>query len=578
MQRLAMVSQCNPGMPSHHCALCLCAALAFHAFLLGFAASRHSPTLLEGSLLAAGVSHWELGRYELYRVNPPLVRMVAAIPVKLVGCETDWSQFVDGPDVRPEYGIGRQFIELNGKRSFWLITIARWACIPFSLVGGVVCFLWARELYTSDTAGVLALCIWCTDPTVIGNGQLITNDAAAASLGLAACYCHWKWLQSPTWKRSAAAGILLGMAILAKTTWLLLLGVWPCLSLVWFIVRRGEQRMAPILVVLFIRLALMFVLALWVININYGFDGSFERYDDYKFASNTMRNIGLHVSSLRCLPLPLPRQFLIGLDSQISDFEGGYSLSYLCGQWRESGWWYYYLCGLLVKVPIGTLALALLVLFACVFAKSLRPTLDEFVLLVPAAIVFAVVSSQTAFNHHFRYVLPCFGFGFVFIGKSAVWISRNGRMKSVICALFLLSVGSSVWSYPHVLSYYNELVGGPRYGHRYMLHSATDWGQDLVYLQKWLERHPNACLRSLAYYGGFEPSAVGLNVPNPRQSNVASRASDPIDSPMNLEPGYYALSAMYVWGDKQEYVPLVRRSEFVATAGYSIYIFRVVAD
>ena len=179
--------------------------LIVHALLLDYAATKHSPTALEGPLLAAGVSHWELGRYELYRVNPPLVRMVAAIPVMLVGCETDWSRFIDGPRTRPEYSIGSQFIELNGERSLWLMTIARWACIPFSLIGGFYCFLWGRELYQRNSAGLIALSLWCFCPLILGNSELITNDTAATSFGIVAGYYFWHWLKSPTWVRCFVA-------------------------------------------------------------------------------------------------------------------------------------------------------------------------------------------------------------------------------------------------------------------------------------------------------------------------------------------------------------------------------------
>ena len=33
--------------------------------------------------------------------------------------------------------------------------------------------------------------------------------------------------------------------------------------------------------------------------------------------------------------------------------------SYLRGEWRKEGWWYYYLYGLAMKVPLGVWALAL---------------------------------------------------------------------------------------------------------------------------------------------------------------------------------------------------------------------------
>ena len=58
--------------------------LAAHALLLGWGALRHSPPWDEVPHLVAGISHWELGRFDLYRVNPPLVRIVAALPVIVV--------------------------------------------------------------------------------------------------------------------------------------------------------------------------------------------------------------------------------------------------------------------------------------------------------------------------------------------------------------------------------------------------------------------------------------------------------------------------------------------------------------
>ncbi len=77
------------GMRRRLSALLSVYALAAHAGLLAYSAWRHSPVLTEVGQLPAGISHWELGRFDLYRVNPPLVRLVAALPVLQV------------PDARP---------------------------------------------------------------------------------------------------------------------------------------------------------------------------------------------------------------------------------------------------------------------------------------------------------------------------------------------------------------------------------------------------------------------------------------------------------------------------------------------
>jgi hypothetical protein len=552
-----------------------------HSLLLGYSATRHSPTALEGPLLAAGVSHWELGRYELYRVNPPLVRMVAAVPVVLAGCETDWSRFIDGPGTRPEYGIGKRFIQINGMRSFWLMTLARWACIPFSLIGGVFCFLWARELYASNAAALIALAVWCWCPMVLGNGELITSDTAAAALGLGAGYFYWRWLRAPTWKGTIPTGCFLALAVLAKTTWLILFALWPVIGLGWFLRRVWREKAGAKSVLLKgAQVALMFFLATWAINAFYGFDGPLDKYGDYSFVSRAMTTPGNEMACLRSLPLPFPRQFLIGLDSQISDFEGDYHPSYLAGRWQDRGWWTYYIYGLLVKTPHGTQALFLLVAAASLFGRSCRFRLDEFVLLLPAVAVITIVSSQTAFNHHFRYILPCYGFICVFLGKSAIFIEQNKIKRGAIFSLLTLSILSSTWNYPHSLAYFNEAAGGPRNGHKHMLHSSLDWGQDLILLQEWLAGHSEVQLAGLKYSGGFDPAAVGLVFPDPPCSASSRRIGwsnrdHPVAGPL---PGYYALSAMLVWGPEKDYDYFGRFFKPVASAGYSIYIYHVTLE
>lgn len=117
----------------------VCFVLLIHAALLAYSAYVHSPTLNEPAHLAAGLSHWKFGRFALYRVNPPLVWMVAALPVMAVGYREDWSGFYEGPGARPEAALGEDFFAANGERSLFLFMIARWACIPFSWIGAIVC-------------------------------------------------------------------------------------------------------------------------------------------------------------------------------------------------------------------------------------------------------------------------------------------------------------------------------------------------------------------------------------------------------------------------------------------------------
>lgn len=148
-----------------------------------------------------------------------------------------------------------------------------------------------------------------------------------------------------------------------------------------------------------------------------------EPLGNYEFASTTLRGsqgrnrfTGTWIESL---PIPVPRNYLLGIDHQKVDFER-LMRSYLCGEWRHGGWWYYYLLGLTVKVPLGVWLLLLLAAELSLMAPRYSvPWRHEVVLLVPAVAVLTLVSSQTGFNHHLRYVLPIFPFAFIWASKAA---------------------------------------------------------------------------------------------------------------------------------------------------------------
>ena len=79
-------------------------------------------------------------------------------------------------------------------------------------------------------------------------------------------------------------------------------------------------------------------------------------------------------SNLGELPVPLPTDYLRGIDVQWQDFEQGWH-SYLRGEWRNHGWWYYYLYALAVKVPLGSW-----VLVVCAGADTPPPSEQRFTL------------------------------------------------------------------------------------------------------------------------------------------------------------------------------------------------------
>jgi hypothetical protein len=531
--------------------------LVIQTGLLLYSASINSPTLNEPAHLVAGLSHLKCARFDSYRVNPPLVRMVAAMPVAAIGYE-DWSKLDEDPGARGEFTMGKNFVEANGVKSSFLLMVARWSCLPFCWCGGIICYMWGRDLY-GQLSGLLACLLWCFSPDILAHASLITPDAHGAALGFAACYAFWRWLKQPTWLQAALTGFVLGLAELAKTTLILFYPIWP---IMWLIYRGCTRK--PMQVRDWGResglLLIIMTIGLYVLNLGYGFEGTFTPLKDFYFTSalltgttnessnkipysqstsstlSSQSSIDGHNrfvgSILGSMPVPLPRNYLLGIDIQQGDFENFSRPSYLRGIWQEHGWWYYYIYAALIKVPIGMWIIGVLAVLTNLLQwKPQIAWRDQFVLLFPAIIIFAVVSFKTGFNEHFRYVLPAFPFIFVFLGSTARflmtpqacmdglatgwrWTERYLRTSLSVLLPILTSwiVISSLWIYPHSLSYFNEFIGGPINGYKHILGSNADWGQGLYWLDKTLNSHPEWGPIAIAYYGPITPDSLGSRV------------------------------------------------------------------
>jgi 4-amino-4-deoxy-L-arabinose transferase-like glycosyltransferase len=562
---------------AHHAVIGL---LLIHGGLVIWIAARTSATADEVGHLVSGISHWHLARFESYSVNPPLVRSVATLPLLLCRPQTDWFQLVGGAGARPEGALAADFLAANGVSSFWYLRVARWACVPFSLLGGYLCYRWASELYGS-AAGVLATTLWCFSPDVLGHAGLITPDIGGAALGLAAMYAFHRWLRNPNWYGAAISGVVLGLAELSKSTLTIFFLLLPALWLLWLVARRLRGGLATS----FWQLCLIISVAIFVLNLGYLFDGSLTQLKDYQFVSRTMTGDieppeysgnRFRQSPVGLLPLPFPKDYVRGIDIQKKTFDDNFRPNYLRGEFKSGGWWYYFVYALAVKVPLGTWVLGLTATaFWLCSRNGTSHCLDLMTVLLPATVIFVLVSWETGSNGHFRYLLPAFPFAFIFISSIADIERLSSRwLRVTVLACLVWSTVSSLSLFPHSLAYFNEAAGGPRNGHAHLLGSTLDWGQDLLFLESWVQRHPEAKPLSIAYHGPMPPELLGLRYTIP--------PSDP-------RPGWYAVSVNLIRGHpsgipdgvggrvstRQWQFSYFQQFEPVAMAGYSIYIYHL---
>ena len=156
------------------------------------------------------------------------------------------------------------------------------------------------------------------------------------------------------------------------------------------------------------------------------------------------------------------------------------------------------------------------------------------------------------------------------------------------------AVVSSLLVYPHSLSYFNELAGGPAHGSEHLLDSNIDWGQDLLYLRDWLKEHPEARPLQLAYFGYFDPRVAGIEFELPPEGrDEPRRGHGPVGAgdrpPPRLVRGerHHAARLRVFHPGRPRRLPrsfalnsfsYFQRFRPVAHAGWSIYIYHITPE
>src|SRR3989344_5715028 len=79
--------------------------------------------------------------------------------------------------------------------------------------------------------------------------------------------------------------------------------------------------------------------------------------------------------------------------------------------------------------------------------------------------------------------------------------------------------------FPYYLTYFNQLAGGPSGGHRYVVDSNLDWGQDLKRLADWVDKN-NIKKIGLVFSGWpARPSALETKPSGYRTGNNTAQKS-----------------------------------------------------
>jgi len=184
--------------------------------------------------------------------------------------------------------------------------------------------------------------------------------------------------------------------------------------------------------------------------------------------------------------------------------------SYLLGEVRNTGWWYFFPVALAVKTPLPFL---LLVGAGLVVAWRGASGVERRRQLEPAAIALAIllVCLPSRINIGVRHVLPMYPLLAIVagIGLAGLWRARRARPAGPALAVLLLAwqLVGSVRAHPDYLAWFNELAGS--HPERILVDSDLDDGQDLDRLADTLRARGIPSIW-LAYAGSATVAEHGL--------------------------------------------------------------------
>ncbi|MFI5683241.1 glycosyltransferase family 39 protein [Streptomyces sp. NPDC051636] len=516
--------------------------LAQMAFAMVTTAVRQTPTIDEPVYVATATDYLREHRVRYNPEHPPLGKLVIMAGVAVAGPHYDTSYHGD------QGAVGRHLLYESGNDPWRLMLSARLPVIALTLLFGLVVFAFAREV-VGTVGGLAALALYAFSPDVIAHGSLATLDVPAAGFVLTSAWLVWRARRRPR-LYLPLAGAALGAALATKMSALPAVPVLMLLAVVSGYRRgRGARRTA------WVRgLAGAVVVALAAVCVVWAAYLAVDPHLRLTPAGPVPVVHGLR-GRLTGL-LPFPRAYRDGMLVQFG-LEDYPWQGYLFGRLYTGSLWYYLPVALLVKTPLGMLALWAAGTVAVVAVRRLRPA-APYVLLPPAVLLAAAMTGSRDFGTRYAVFMPMF----LAVGAGCVLAVRWRWAPVVTGALALFVAVSSVRTFPYYLPYANEAFGGPAKTRLRLHDSNVDWGQDLGRLADRLhDRYPGERVW-LVYKGSGVPSYYGIH------------GRDPRHVPQSEVHGLLVVSDSSVAKARGKLAGLIDSSRAIDDVGHSITIYR----
>ena len=502
-------------------------------FFLGFMSMKDDSENGDEVLhVNAGYSYLTRQDYRLNPEHPPIIKDFAAIPLLFLDLN-----FVDensywNTEINRQHILGPDFFYHSGNDPNQIIFWSRLPMLFVMVFLGFFIFYWAKKL-TGSLFGLITLILFSFSPNFLAHGRLVTTDVGATLGFVIAIYFYLKFLDNPSFKNILLAGCSLGFAILTKFSTFILIPFFVFLTIIYVHVQIQKGREKDSFIKYLFFGLLVFLVALVVVGIvyqlhmiNYPVEKQISDSEEilarwcnsepsevnYEFADNVLIRPYAH--------------YFMGLLRTVArvNTTGIIDYVYFWGEAIITNCRIYFPALYLFKIPLGFHLLSLISLITVFYltAKKLLHGFDkvkwklwlkkhfhEFSML-SFVVMYSFIAIMSPISIGFRHFIPVLPFIYILVVIIIKkWFQEvsfpNFETKIIlIFSLLLWYVLSSIYSFPHYLSYYNELAGGIHNGYKISADLNYDWGKDLKRLTNWVDDNEIQSIY-LDYFGTAEP-------------------------------------------------------------------------
>ena len=456
--------------------------------------------------LPPGYVFLKTGDFAFSTDAPPLARLIAAAPMLFMDIDLPDTREFWARDDRAEFS--REFLfKLNRNNvpriTFW----GRSTMIFIGAFGGIFLFYWARKHFNDFTAAFVSF-FYFLSPNILAHARLATTDICCSVFIMCTVLCFWDFLVEKKTISVIFSGIFWGLALASKFSAVLLLPVFVIAFIVNILYGKDVKKNGYISSSLG-KLFFIFFITFFILWGVYGFEfrpllQGVLRPDEKEvffisllsripFLGDSAERIGQKI--LYTMQMPLS-SFVMGIMGVLKHGAEG-SATFFMGEWKHFGHPLYYFVAGLIKTPIAIL-ISFLIGITVLFRSKSRGLCAYLVFVIA---VFVIMASRSNLQLGLRYVLPAYPIMFIFSGIGVTYLMARGKASKslgILLVLWLTVVNMITW--PNYLSYFNEFIGGPANGYKYLRDSNIDWGQDLPELKKFMVRNDIDDIK-LSYFG-----------------------------------------------------------------------------